>query len=60
MACDFCREVECHVDERADVTVYVTLGDLLAVDVGGSCVTLVPIRYCPMCGQDMREAIHAD
>lgn len=60
MACDFCKGIECHEDEEADITVYIAFDNSLEIDDSRGNTTFMSIRYCPMCGQDMREATHAD
>lgn len=60
MACDYCNGLECHVDGATYLTVYVTPDGCLAVDDGSSYTAMVPIRYCPWCGQDLREVTCAE
>lgn len=67
MACDFCREIERVADQTSGVEIHITLNDRLTVDRRyeyreyeyGETASFV-IRYCPMCGQDLRKVIHAD
>jgi hypothetical protein len=63
MACDFCREIErVTADQSSGTVMYVTLNDRLTVDTGYGFeeTASFTIKYCPMCGQDLREVINAD
>lgn len=60
MACDFCRGLE---EERIDrftgASVSVEFDRLRVTDRYGNRY-YVPITFCPMCGQDLREVMNAD
>lgn len=58
VACDMCRGVG--VIEAPWAEVWIDPDNCLRVEnmVGGTI--RIPIRYCPECGQDLREVISAD
>ena len=54
MSCGFCTGLECFFGEDADITAYVAYDNDLEIDDSNGNTAFMPMRYCPMCGDELR------